>query len=123
MVALKIGEDQYPLVLTVGALDRLAVRGETLETLFEFTSTKGRTFAEAVENGFELLDILAWAGKEKADLEGESHPGMPDLELARLVLTPGQVLGLCDAAILDGLRRTVEADYSKNAGGAEAESP
>ena len=123
MVALKIGENQYPLVLTVGALDRLAQRGLTLDNLPEFISPKDKSYGEAVENGLELLAILSEAAWDKAEMEDKAHSDLPDLELARLVLTPGQVLGLCDAAIIEGLTRRVEADYTKNGESAEVESP
>ncbi len=123
MVELRIGENRYPLVLTVGALDRLAQRGVTLETLPKFITPDGRAFGEAVENCFELLGILAKGGADQAVLMGREAPGLPDLSLVRLVLTPGQLMHLCDAACLDGLKRTVEADHTKNAGGVEAGCP
>lgn len=116
MVKLKLGETEYPLVLTVGALDSLAVRGVTIENLFQFYSVEHNSFAEAVEHGLELLDILAECGCVSVSgcRIGDNGP-LPDMGIVRQILTPGQVWGLCDAAILAGLKRTVEADHSKNA--------
>lgn len=116
MVKLKLGEIEYPLVLTVGALDALAERGVTVETLFQFYSVEHNSFAEAVEHGLEVLHILALGGAAAANLGNTIPAGqMPDGSVIRHVLTPGQVWGLCDAAIIDGLKRTVEAAHSKNA--------
>lgn len=116
MAKLKLGGVEYPLVLTVGAMDALAERGVTVENLFQFYSVEHNAFAEAVEHGLELLDILAACGCVSANLGGTVNAGpLPDMGIVRQVLTPGQVWGLCDAAIIDGLKRTVEADHSKNA--------
>lgn len=116
MVKLRLGNAEYPLVLTVGALDALAERGVTLENLFQFYSVEHHPFAEAVEHGLEVLGILAEAGIVASSIDGSVDAGpKPDMVAVRLMLTPGQVWGLCDAAIIDGLKRTVEADHAKNA--------
>lgn len=119
MVKLKIGAEEYPLVMTVGALDELAQMGVTLENLFQYISPENRTFAEAVEHGLTVLDVLIGAGVAAQMIQ---NPGfLPEglsMVVVRHALTPGQIWGLCEAAVLEGLARTVEADHSKNAGSA-----
>lgn len=113
-VKLKLSGVEYPLVLTVRAMDELAQMGVTLENLFQYIQIEGRTFEEAVEHGLELLDILMAAGAQALNYQtGEILP-VPDLGVIRTVLTPGQIWGLCEAAVLESLKRTVEADHSKN---------
>lgn len=113
-VKLKLSGVEYPLVLTVRAMDELAQMGVTLENLFQYIQIEGRSFEEAVEHGLELLDILMDAGAQALSYQtGEILP-VPDLGVIRTVLTPGQIWGLCEAAVLESLKRTVEADHSKN---------
>lgn len=119
MVKLRIDGTEYPLVLTVGALDSLAQRGVTIENLFQYFSVEGRTFAEAVEHGLQVLDILLECGLIAEAVRSGTEPAAPlSMDMLRPALTPGQVWGLCEAAIIDSLKRTVEADHSKNAGSA-----
>ena len=114
MVKLKLGGVEYPLVLTVGAMDELAQMGVTLENLFQYIQIEGRTFDEAVEHGLELLDILLDAGSNVLYFQTGEEQASADRALLRRVLTPGQIWGLCEAAVLESLKRTVEADHSKN---------
>lgn len=115
MVKLKLGGVEYPLVLTVRAMDELAQMGVTLENLFQYIQIEGRTFEEAVEHGLRVLGILIDCGLDAMHWQsGEAVPEMPDSALVRRVLTPGQIWGLCEAAVLESLKRTVEADHSKN---------
>lgn len=120
MVKLRIGGTEYPLVLTVGALDALAQMGITIENLFQYFRVEGRTFAEAVEHGLQVLDTLLEGGRIAEAVRSGADPAAPPLsmDMLRQALTPGQVWGLCEAAIIDSLKRTVEADHSKNAGSA-----
>ena len=123
MVKLKLGGVEYPLVLTVGAMDELAQMGVTLVNLFQYIQIEGRTFEEAVEHGLELLDILLDAGSNVLYFQTGEEQASADRALLRRVLTPGQIWGLCEAAVLDSLKRTVEADHSKNGESAVGTSP
>lgn len=115
MVELKLGKVKYPLLLTVGALDELAQMGVTLENLFQYIQIEGRTFEEAVEHGLDVLHVLVEAGRMAEAYSTASEPGWAvPADVLRQVLTPGQVWGLCEAAVLDSLKRTVEADHAKN---------
>ena len=124
MAKLKLGGVEYPLVLTVRAMDELAQMGVTLENLFQYIQIEGRTFEEAVAHGLQVLGILIDCGLDAMHWQsGEAVPEMPDAALVRRVLTPGQIWGLCEAAVLDSLKRTVEADHSKNGESAVGTSP
>lgn len=119
MVKLKLGADEYPLSLTVRALDVLAQKGVTIENLSQYFAFEKQTLSDAVDHGLEVLDILIAGGSAQHKFyTGVGVPTAPDMQLLRDVLTPGQVWGLCEAAIIDSLKRTVEADTSKNAGSA-----
>lgn len=115
MVKLRLGNAEHPLVLTVGALDELAQMGVTLENLFQYMQLEGRDFGEAIDHGLRIMDILLRGGESVAYYQNGTAPEPVSREILRHVLTPGQVWGLCEAAVLDSLKRTVEADHSKNA--------
>ena len=124
MVKLKLGGVEYPLVLTVGAMDELAQMGVTLENLFQYIfPSEGRPYAETVEHGLQVLDILLHSGWEADRIQTGEELLPPDWNVIRLVLTPGQIWGLCEAAVLESLKRTVEADHSKNGESAVGISP
>lgn len=114
-VKLKLGETEYPVVFTVGALDALAQMGVTPENLFQYYGFEGQPFDTAVEHAVAVLGVLLEAGRDVVRIETGTDGPHADLGVIRRVLTPGQVCGLIDAAIADGLKRTVEADHSKNA--------
>lgn len=119
MVKLRSGGTEYPLALTVGVLDALAQMGITIESLFQYFSVEGRTFDEAVEHGLQVLDTLLEGGRIAEAVRSGAELAAPlSMDMLRHALTPGQVWGLCEAAIIDSLKRTVEADHSKNAGSA-----
>lgn len=119
MVKLKLGEHEYPLVLTVRALDMLAQKGVTIENLSQYFAFEKQPLCDAVEHGLEVLDILISGGAAQHEFHtGTRLPPNPDPMLLRDVLSPGQIWGLCEAAIIDSLKRTVEADTSKNAASA-----
>lgn len=124
MVNLKLGGVEYPLVLTVTAMDDLAQMGVTLENLFQYIQIEGRSFDEAVERGLDVLRVLLEAGRMAEAYRTASEPGYAvPADILRQVLTPGQIWGLCEAAVLESLKRTVEADHSKNGESAVGTSP
>lgn len=114
-VKLTLGETEYPVAFTVGALDALAQMGVTPENLFQYYGFEGQPFDTAVEHAVAVLGVLLEAGAEVARIQTGTDGPHADLGVVRRVLTPGQLAGLIDAAIADGLTRTVEADHSKNA--------
>lgn len=115
MVKLRIGGNEYPLALTVLLLKRLEGKGQSLDTMLDRISPAKMSFSEALGNAMELLGDLAAAGASQvAALDGASYDAPPTAELLAAALTPGEVFGLCDAAIMDGLERRVQACYEKN---------
>ena len=116
MVKLKLGGVEYPLVLTVQAMDDLAQMGVTLENLSQYIfPSEGRPYAETVEHGLDVLHVLLEAGRMAEAYRTASDPGYAvPADILRQVLTPGQIWELCEAAVIESLKRTVEADHSKN---------
>lgn len=124
MAELRIGDSRYPLVMTVAVLDDMAGIGYTFQDVPKYFSPADHPLEDAVANGIDFLHQLMEAGQDVAVFQGAGNlPAIPDRGLLREMLTPGQVWGLCDAAIVDSLRRTVEADPGKNAIHAVPESP
>lgn len=116
MAKLRIGGKDFPLVMTVGVLDQMAVMGYNVQDVPKFFSDKDHSMEQDMDNGIEFLLMLMFAGQESAQIrDGVVEPvELPEAHQLRLLLTPGQVWGLCDAAILDSLKRTVEAAPGKN---------
>lgn len=122
MVALRVAGVEYPLVMTVGAMDVLAQMGQTLDTLVDYISPAKHPYNDAVEHGLEVLEVFAQAGAERRRLRDGADASAPDFGIVRQDLTPAEVLGLCDAAIVEGITRRVEADHEKNGDGVEGGS-
>ena len=116
MAKLRIGGKEFPLVMTVGVLDQMAVKGYNVQDVPKFFSDKSHTMEQDMDNGIEFLMMLMDAGQVAAMIRDGAEPQvkLPETEHLRSLLTPGQVWGLCDAAILDSLKRTVEAAPGKN---------
>lgn len=115
MAKLRIGGKDFPLVMTVGVLDDLAQAGYPIQDVPKFFNPAEKPLEEAIDNGIKLLRGLMAAGQESAAIrEGLEPMEIPEQDTLRRLLTPGQAWGLCDAAILDSLRRTVEAEPGKN---------
>ena len=115
MAKLRIGGKEFPLVMTVGVLDQMAVKGYNVQDVPKFFSDKNHSMEEDMDNGIEFLLMLMDAGQVAAMIRDGAEPQkLPETERLRSLLTPGQVWGLCDAAILDSLKRTVEAAPGKN---------
>lgn len=114
MAKLVLGDDKFPLVVTVGVMDNMALRGYPLSDIPKFFRANPPDICQAdIDNGIEFILMTAQAAQEAAVVRDgaprEALPELPDGELLRRVLTPGQIWGLCDDAILDSLVRTVEA--------------
>lgn len=115
MAKLRIGGQEYPLVMTVDVLDQMALKGYNVQDVPKFFHGKDLTWEKAIENGIEFLKMLMEAGQVSAHIRDGVEPvDLPDEKILRLILTPPQIDALCDAAILDSLKRTVEAAPGKN---------
>lgn len=116
MAKLRIGGEEFPLVMTVDVLDQMAMKGYNVQDVPKFFSDKDHSMEQDMDNGIEFLLMLMFAGQESAQVrDGVVEPvELPTGHQLRRLLTPGQVWGLCDAAILDSLKRTVEAAPGKN---------
>lgn len=115
MAKLRIGGKEFSLVMTVGVLDQMAVKGYNVQDVPKFFSDNTHTMEQDMDNGIEFLLMLMDAGQIAAMIrDGAELQELPEAEHLRSLLTPGQVWGLCDAAILDSLKRTVEAAPEKN---------
>ena len=115
MAKLRIAGQEYPLVMTVDVLDQMAVKGYNVQDVPKFFSDKSHTMEQDMDNGIEFLMMLMAAGQVSAHIRDGVEPvDLPDEKILRLILTPPQIDALCDAAILDSLKRTVEAAPEKN---------
>lgn len=115
MAKLILGGQEYPLVMTVGVLDGMGKLGVDIQGIPGYFSPGKRPVGEAIDNGLEFLRRLMEAAQEAAFIrDGTEYTELPDPMLLRRLLTPGQIWGLCDAAITDSLVRTVEAAPEKN---------
>ena len=115
MAKLRIGGKEFPLVMTVGVLDQMAVKGYNVQDVPKFFHAAELTWEESINNGIEFLTMLMEAGQVSAHIRDGVEPvDLPSENLLRLMLTPPQLSALCDAAILDSLKRTVEAAPEKN---------
>lgn len=110
--------DIFPLMMTVGVLDQMALKGYTANDIPLYFRAEGQTIETDMDHGIEFILMTAQAAQQAAIVRDGADPDMlpelPSGELLRLVLTPGQVWDLCDHTILDSLVRTVEAAPEKN---------
>lgn len=115
MAKLRIGGKDFPLVMTVGMLDQMALKGYTVKDIPQFLHGKELTWEASIENCVEFLLMVMEAGQLAALIRDNTEPmEIPAGETLRNLLTPQQLSGLCDAAIVDSLYRTVEAEPGKN---------
>ena len=119
MAKLVIGGDAFPLVMTVGVMDDMALKGYLINDIPRFFQANPPDICqEDVDNGVEFILMTAQAAQQAAIVrdgaDPEKLPELPDGELLRRVLTPGQIWGLCNDAIFSSLTRTVEAAPEKN---------
>ena len=119
MAKLILGGVEYPLMMTVGVLDDMALKGYAVNDIPKYFRAKGQTIEVDVEHGIEFILMTAAAAQESAIVRDGTDPAalpaLPDPALLRRLLTPGQVWELCDDAILRSVSRTVEAAPEKNA--------
>lgn len=119
MAKLILGGVEYPLMMTVGVLDDMALKGYTVNDIPKYFRAEGQTIEVDMEHGIEFILMTAAAAQASAIVRDGTDPAalpaLPDPELLRRLLTPGQVWELCDDAILRSVSRTVGAAPEKNA--------
>ena len=117
MAKLILGGDEFPLVMTVGVMDEMAMRGYAVDDIPKYFRKEGQPIETDMEHGIEFILMTARAGQAVAAVrdgaDPKSLPELPAPELLRALLTPGDVWGLCDDAIRHSLVRTVEAEPEK----------
>jgi hypothetical protein len=128
MAKLILGENVFPLLVTVGVMDDMALKGYPLRDIPRFFRADPPDVCQAdIDNSVEFVLMAAQAAQEAAiirdGVDPEKLPKLPDGELLRRALTPGQIWGLCDDAILDSLVRTVEAAPGEKKQAAVEKSP
>ncbi len=118
MAKLILGGKEFPLVMTVGVMDEMALKGYAVDDIPKYFRKEGQPIETDMEHGIDFILLTARAAQEMAvfrdDADPNALPELPDPELLRHVLTPGDVWGLCDDAIRHSLVRTVEAAPGKN---------
>lgn len=115
MAKLRIGGTDFPLLTTVGVLDQMSLKGYTVKDLPQFLHGKELSWEESIDHCVEFLLMVLEAGQLAALIRDNADPmEIPAEETLRNLLTPQQLSGLCDAAIVDSLYRTVEAEPGKN---------
>ena len=126
MAKLILGGKEFPLVMTVGVMDEMALKGYNVDDIPKYFRKEGQPIETDMEHGIDFILMTAFAAQHMAIVrdgaDPESLPALPDSELLRTVLTPGDVWGLCDDAIRHSLVRTVEAEPGKKTA-AVTESP
>lgn len=139
MTKVEIRGKEFPLCLTVAALDQINSKCGGLKNLNEFllrrvsagdgSETKPRTEIKIV-NLVWLLGLLIQEGEENRLVEmrfsGEKpvRRAVPDPDAIAHLLTPGSAiryLGPVYAAINDSMHQDIEASYEKNGENAELE--
>lgn len=114
MAKLILGGQEYPLMMTVRVLADMEASGIGIQDIPKFFSPSQHPLAEAIHNGVSFLQGLLEAGQDSTAIrDGVDPKEVPSRETLERLLTPGQIWGLCDAAITDSLVRTVEAAPEK----------
>lgn len=115
MAKLILGGQEYPLLMTVRVLADMEAGGIAINDIPKFFSPSQHPLGEAIHNGVGFLQGLLAAGQDSTAIrDGVEPKEIPNRETLEQLLTPGQIWGLCDAAITDSLVRTVEAAPEKN---------
>lgn len=126
MAKLILGGKEFPLVMTVGVMDEMALKGYAVDDIPKYFFREGQTIETDMDHGIDFILMTARAGQAVAVVrdgaDPKSLPELPAPELLRPLLTPGDVWGLCNDAINHSLVRTVEAEPGKKPA-AVTESP
>ena len=126
MAKLILGGKEFPLVMTVGVMDDMALKGYAVDDIPKYFFREGQTIETDMDHGIDFILMTARAGQAVAVVrdgaDPKSLPELPAPEILRPLLTPGDVWGLCNDAINHSLVRTVEAEPGKKPA-AVTESP
>ena len=126
MAKLILDGNEFPLVMTVGVMDEMALKGYAVDDIPKYFFREGQTIETDMDHGIDFILMTDRAGQAVAVVrdgaDPKSLPELPAPELLRRLLTPGDVWGLCDDAIRHSLVRTVEAEPGKKTA-AVTESP
>lgn len=127
MVTVEIRGKQFPLCLTVAALDEMNARFGGLKNLTDFLNGsllgEERDLASALYNRAWLLGLLIVEGEENRLIQARFSGGdtirraVPDGEALTHLLRPGQVndyYGAVLQAINESLHQDIEAEPEKN---------
>lgn len=129
MVKVKIRGKEFPLCLTVAALDKVNEKCGGLSKLSDFMSGYGNA-AKATYNIAWMLGLMISEGEENrlitARFEGEqtSRKEVPDSAAICHFMTPGELRKYRTAvyeAVNESLQQEIEAEHPKNGENAERE--
>lgn len=126
MVNAEIRGKQFPLCLTVGALDEIGATCGGLGKLSEYLHGDGSVVGVASRTTWALALLMREGQANRratARICGEEIPEqyVPDAAVLADALTPGEAcgyLGVVLEAVAQSLEQKIEAAPSKNAGGA-----
>lgn len=127
MVTVTIRGKEYPLCLTVAALEKITEKGIGLNDLADFLVGGGET-GKSLTNCAWLLGLLMQEGEENrlmcAELDGQesTRNKVPGYNILRHALNPGEVRQyqeLLFKAVSESMKTTIEAAPPKNADHAE----
>lgn len=128
MVKVTIRGNEFPLCLTVAALDKINAKCGGLNGLHEWLGGNGST-SEAICNTAWLLGVMIEEGEENRLIEARFEKGskaerklVPDSEALSHLLTPGSAKRyIADVwkAVNESLAQTIEAENPKNGENAE----
>lgn len=128
MVTVEIRGKQFPLCLTVAALDEMNAHFGGLKNLSDFLNGtllgEERDLASALYNRTWMLGLLISEGEENRLVEArfssadQARRAVPDAEALTHLLLPGEVnryyAPICQA-VEESLHQEIEAEHEKNA--------
>lgn len=130
MVTIKIRGKEYPLCLTVAALERLNNKGISLEGIVDFALGGKKDQSKAISNTAWLLALLMQEGEENrlvcAELDGQAatRQKVPNTQELSHCLRPGETreyISVALEAVAESMQVEIEAASPKNAEHAEQE--
>ena len=121
MASITINGREYPLCLTVAALDDLKSRGYGLRDISKIVQpAEGESVDDVAERTVWMLSILIREGEmHRCILAGEGRAqSVPGYDLLARIMTPGRAmasLGIVIQAITESMHQEIEAAPPKNA--------
>ena len=123
MVTYSAGGRDYPLALTLGAmdeLDRLCGGFEHVSSIFD-----GKSTMQVINTAVQVLSILLRGGYDHLRELGGTPEEPPTAEALRSLLLPKDIKPAKEAifrSMAESMGRTVEVEPAKNAGAAQGEA-